>query len=133
MLKALIAPISDILKEVLPDTDKRAQLAHDIATMAEKHVHETNIAQIEVNKVAASSPDPFTSRARPFILWVCGIALAYNFLIYPLLQFIVVMYMPEPPEFPVLETEELRTILFGLLGLSTLRTYEKAKGVARAS
>jgi len=80
-------------------------------------------AQAEVNAAAARSARFFVAGARPFILWVCGIALAYHFLIAPLLSQIVGLTMPP------IDMAPLMTLLFGMLGLAGMRTYEKFKGV----
>ena len=50
IISSLIGPVSDILDKVVTDKDLKDQLAHDIATMAERHAHEVVKAQIEVTK-----------------------------------------------------------------------------------
>ena len=49
MLDKLIGPISDILDKFIPDADKKAKLAHEIGTLAEKQAHAIALAQIAVN------------------------------------------------------------------------------------
>jgi len=130
---ALIGPVTGLLDKFIPDKTKLAELSHEIATMSEKFAHEAQIAQIAVNKVAAASPDKFTSRGRPFIIWVCGFAFLYNVLLFPIMQFIIAMTMDNPPDLPVLPSEMLTSVMMGLLGLGGMRSWEKSKGVARAS
>jgi len=79
--------------------------------------------QTKINEAEAQSGRFFVAGARPFILWVCGVALAYQFLIAPILAQLAKLPMPE------LDMGPLMTLLFGMLGLSSLRTYEKFKGV----
>ena len=55
MIQALIGPVTGLLDKFIQDKDLKAKLAHDIATMAEKHSHENALAQIEVNKIEAAS------------------------------------------------------------------------------
>lgn len=88
------------------------------------------MGQIEINKIEASSEDKFTKRPRPFIMWVCGISLAYSFLIEPFMRFIAQVIFHYSGPFPVLQMGELTTILMGLLGLGAMRTLEKVKGVS---
>ena len=133
ILTALIGPITGLLDKFIPDKTELAKLSHEIATMGEKAAHETVMAQIEVNKVSASSPNLFVSGGRPFIIWVCGFAFLYNVLLFPIIQFMVVMIMDNPPVLPVLPSEMLTATMGGLLGLGGMRSWEKAKGVARAS
>ena len=130
---ALVDPVANLLGKFIPDKDQANQLAHEIATMGEKAAHETQMAQIGVNKVAASSPNMFVSGGRPFIIWVCGFAFLYNVLLFPIIQFMVVMIMDDPPVLPVLPSEMLNATMGGLLWLGGMRSWEKAKGVARAS
>lgn len=128
---SLINPITGLLEKAIPDRDMRNKLAHEIATMAEKQAHAIALAQIEVNKVEAQSPNFFKSSWRPFIGWVCGIAFAYHFVLQPFLIFGLTVYGIQIPSLPEFDMSTLMTVLGGLLGLGTLRTYEKSKGLTR--
>ena len=131
MIQALIGPVTGLLDKFIQDKDLKAKLAHDIATMAEKHSHENALAQIEVNKIEAASPDFFKSSWRPFIGWVCGVAFAYHFVLQPIIIFVVALYGAEIQALPEFDMASLMTVLGGLLGLGGLRTYEKSKGLAK--
>ena len=131
MIQALIGPVPGLLDKFIQDKDLKAKLAHDIATMAEKHSHENALAQIEVNKIEAASPDFFKSSWRPFIGWVCGVAFAYHFVLQPIIIFVVALFGAEIPALPEFDMASLMTVLGGLLGLGGLRTYEKSKGLAK--
>lgn len=73
---------------------------------------------------------PFVAGWRPFVGWVCGLALAWHFMVLPCLQFLLA-YLGHPAvEMPGFDLGALNTILFGLLGSGTLRTAEKAAGKA---
>jgi hypothetical protein len=78
--------------------------------------------QIDTNKIEAASESLFKSGWRPYIGWICGNGLAYQFLVYPIL----VSYLPKIVQ---LDMGTLLTLLGGLLGLGTLRTVEKVKSV----
>lgn len=80
--------------------------------------------QLEINKVEAANPNVFVSGWRPFIGWICGVGLAYQFLIYPIL----IAFVPKVQQ---LDMGTLITLLGGLLGLGTMRTVEKLNGVAK--
>lgn len=129
MLNLLIGPVTELLNKVIPDKAEAARLAHEISTMAEKQAHEIALAQIDVNKAEAASGSIFKGGWRPFIGWVCGTAFAYHFVIQPLLIFIVALTGVEIPELPSFDMASLMTVLGGLLGLGSLRTFEKYKGV----
>lgn len=88
------------------------------------------MAQIDVNKAEAQSGSLFVSGWRPFVGWVCGLALFYVALVYPFMQFVSVTYFNYTGKFPEIDTTITMQVLFGLLGLGGMRTYEKSKGVA---
>ena len=131
MLNLLIGPVTELLGKVIPDKAEAARLAHEISTMAEKQAHEIALAQIEVNKAEAASGSIFKGGWRPSIGWVCSAAFAYHFVIQPLLIFIVALTGVEIPELPSFDMASLMTVLGGLLGLGSLRTFEKYKGVTK--
>tara|TARA_R100001163_G_C4918206_1_gene99537 strand:- start:123 stop:503 length:381 start_codon:yes stop_codon:yes gene_type:complete len=79
--------------------------------------------QTKINEIEAGHRTVFVAGWRPFIGWVCGVALAYNFIIRDL--FIWALDPQEVP--PALQMEHLMTVLLGMLGLGGLRTFEKVK------
>lgn len=87
------------------------------------------LAQIAVNKAEAESTDPFRAGWRPFIGWVCGIGLGFQFVIRPLANWAIAM-QGSTVFLPGLELETLMTLLFGMLGLGAYRTVEKTKGIS---
>lgn len=131
MLESLIAPVAGLLDKFIPDADERNRLAHEIATMSERHAHELAKGQIEINKVSAAHKSMFVAGWRPFVGWTCGVALAWHFVGQPLAVFIIAIAGVETPPLPVFEMESLLTVLLGMLGLGGLRTFEKTKNVAR--
>ena len=131
MLESLIAPVAGLLDKFIPDADERNRLAHEIATMSERHAHELAKGQIEVNKISAAHKSMFVAGWRPFVGWTCGVALAWHFVGQPLAVFVIATAGIETPPLPVFEMESLLTVLLGMLGLGSLRTYEKTKNVAR--
>ena len=131
MLESLIAPVTGLLDKFIPDADERNRLAHEIATMSERHAHELAKGQIEINKSEAAHQSMFVAGWRPFVGWSCGLALAWHFLGQPLTVFVTAYAGIETPPLPVFEMESLLTVLLGMLGLGGLRTFEKTKNVAR--
>jgi hypothetical protein len=77
--------------------------------------------QGEINKIEAQHRTIFVAGWRPFIGWVCGVALAYNFVLRDLLIWFI---GPEQVP-PALQMEHLMTVLIGMLGLGGMRTFEK--------
>ena len=131
MIQNLIAPVTGLLDKFIEDKDQKNALAHEIATLAEKQAHESQLAQIEVNKAEAQHRSIFVSGWRPFIGWTCGVALAWHFVISPLILFTTAIVGIKIPELPSFDMETLTTILLGMLGLGSLRSFEKYKGLTK--
>jgi hypothetical protein len=131
MIQALIGPVTGLLDKFVEDKDEKNKLAHEIATMAEKQAHEAAMAQVAVNQAEAKHRSIFVAGWRPFIGWTCGFALAYHFILAPLILFGVSVAGAEIPELPVFDMDSLMTVLLGMLGLGGLRTYEKSKGLTK--
>ena len=111
---------------VSPDAQaKLTELAANLEAQARKAETDLLAAQIDVNKAEASSTKMFVAGARPFILWVCGAAFAWNYVIRPAAS----AMFPSTP-FPTLDLGEMVPVMTGMLGLGAYRTYEKIKGVA---
>jgi hypothetical protein len=88
-------------------------------------------AQSDTNKIEAASPKIFVSGWRPFIGWVCGVGLGIQFIVNPLFTWIAAL-AKHPVQFPSLDLGTLMTLLFGMLGLGAMRTYEKTNGAPGA-
>jgi hypothetical protein len=131
MLTALIAPITGLLDKFIPDADLKNKLAFQVATMAETHAQELAKGQLEINKAEATHKSIFVAGWRPFIGWTCGIALCWHFVLAPVTMFVCAYLAVEIPELPTFDMGSLMTVLMGMLGLGTLRTYEKQKGLTK--
>jgi hypothetical protein len=79
---------------------------------------EVDKAQTLINAEDAKSASFWQSGWRPSVAWMCCLALFYNFIAAP----IITIYYPALIK---LDVGELITLLFGLLGLGTLRTVER--------
>ena len=131
MLNNLIGPVTGLLDKFVEDKDQKARLAHEIATMADRHAQEIALSQIEVNKAEAASGSIFKGGWRPAIGWVCATAFAYHFVLQPLIVFGVLTAGVELPALPEFDMASLMTVMMGMLGLGGLRTYEKQKGITK--
>jgi|TARA_R100001129_G_scaffold120790_2_gene83780 hypothetical protein len=131
LLDTLIGPVTGLLDKFIEDKDQKAKLAHDIATMSQRHAQQLALAQIKVNEAEASSGSLFKGGWRPFVGWVCGVAFCYHFIIQPLIVFVVALTGTTIPDLPSFDMGTLLTVLGGLLGIGGLRTYEKQKGLTK--
>jgi hypothetical protein len=129
-LTALVGPVSNLLDQFIEDKDQKAKLAHEIATMSEKHMAEAMLANAEANIEQSKHASIFVSGARPAIMWICALGLLTQFFVMPVAEWAIIIWLPEV-ELPKLNTGELMTLTLSLLGLGGLRSFEKSKGIAR--
>jgi hypothetical protein len=85
--------------------------------------------QLDINKTEAANPSVFVSGWRPFVGWVCGAACAWNWIGLPVLKVALAVAHVTIALSPA-DLTEMLPLLFGLLGMGTLRTFEKINGVA---
>jgi len=115
-----------VLDKFVPDPELKAkaeaELRHDLM--------EWDKAQLAVNAVEAANPSLFVSGWRPFIGWICGTAIAYQFVIVPIGTWLAAMASIIVPEAPKLDAQ-LWELVTAMLGMAGLRTFEKVKDVAR--
>lgn len=79
--------------------------------------------QTEVNAAEAANPNVFVSGWRPAIGWIGAAGLAYHFVLNPILVGLGWTSLPALDDM-------LFELIFAMLGMGGLRTYEKIKGVA---
>ena len=123
ILSSLIGPATKLLDKVIEDKDQKNALAHEIATMAERHAQELAQGQLEVNKVEAAHKSLFVAGWRPAIGWVCALGLFYNVILANIIGIWV--------DVPEIDTSLLVPVMMGMLGLGAMRSYEKVQGVSR--
>ena len=124
MIDKLINPVSKIVNKFVKDKDLQTKLDHELKTL----FHEANLAQIEILKEDAKSTNWLQNSWRPFVGWTCGVAMAYHFIIQPLLLTILTATGIQV-ELPDFDFAQLSTILMAMLGMSGLRSFEKTKNV----
>jgi len=130
MIDKLIGPVTSLLDKFIEDKDQKNALAHEIATMSERHAQELAKAQLEVNKAEAQHRSLFVSGWRPAVGWVCVLGMAGNFMVIPFSNFVLAL-LEIPVKIPLIDTATMMPVLMGMLGLGTLRTYEKKAGVSK--
>lgn len=130
----VVKSVGDTLDNLFTSDEERLEAANELAKanrrfdhLADKLVAQQNIAQTEVNKAEAASSNLFQAGWRPAIGWIGVLALAYQFVLYPLMLWIGTIYpQTQPP--PALEADMMFTIVTGMLGIAGMRSYDKFKG-----
>jgi len=126
MIGQVIEVADKVLGKFIPDKNLKMKLQKEM-TMA---FHDANLAQIQLNKQEAAHKNIFVAGWRPFVGWTCGVALAYHFIVSPIVETVLIA-AGVTVDLPSFEFSQLSSILMGMLGLGGLRTYEKMKGVSR--
>jgi hypothetical protein len=104
-------------------TSKDEKLTH--AEVMERIKQDPAKWQAEANNIAGAHRSMFVAGARPAILWVCAIGLAFVFVINPIIQWTTGQPGPTMP------IDAMMELVTAMLGLSALRSYEKVTGVAK--
>lgn len=128
----LFNSVKDVVSEVVVDKDKRDQVNLElrrIEDQAQARLDAQVQGQIEVNKVEAANGSVFVAGWRPAIGWVGAVALLWAFVVGPAIQWIGQMFghniaIPDP------NFSELMPLIFAILGIGGMRSFEKIKGVA---
>lgn len=137
MWPVLIPAITSILDKLIPDPAQAAEAKLRAIELAQRgDLAELDaelrlaLGQLEVNKVEAASTDLFRGGWRPAAGWMCVAGLAYQFLVQPLLPWLVALTGHEVPKLPPIDGDALMALLLGMLGLGGLRTLERVRGKA---
>jgi len=126
-----------IVNKVIPDPQKQAEIALEVARLKQagefkglEAMLQVDLAQIEVNKAEAQNGNLFVAGWRPMIGWSCAAALAFQYVVTPVVMWLAGIFgwnIPMPPALDAILWE----LMFGMLGMGALRTFEKIKNVAR--
>lgn len=122
--------LSGIVKRILPEKISEldaAKMNQEITLALIRGEFEPMIAQARINEKEAASDNLFVSGWRPFVGWVCGSALAWQFVGLPLAQFFIRVTGHDLGPLPTFDYATLSPILLGMLGLGAMRSYEKVK------
>jgi hypothetical protein len=129
LLPTLLPALTEVLDRVIPDQAAAAKAKLEMEARLLEAATAQAAQQTEINKIEASHQSIFVSGWRPYIGWVCGMAIAWAFLLSPMLSWLLPV-MGVVAAVPPLQTEFLLELVFAMLGLGGLRTFEKLKGVA---
>lgn len=134
MWQSLIPIISSVLERVLPDPGAAAEAKIRLLELAQqgelaKLTADTDLAkgQIEINKAEADGTG-YKANWRPTIGYVCAAALAYTYILNPLLLWAAAVSGSgiTPPDIVI--DEHLWELMMGMLGLAGWRAMDKVKG-----
>ena len=111
-----------IIDKFIPDKQKQAEFEAEYRKALLDANNQQAIAQTEINKVEAASDDKYTSRARPTIMYICGIGFGYQYILQPFIVLILHHYGSDIIA-PTLDMTAIGTLLLGLCGLRSFDKY----------
>lgn len=129
----LIGPLFELGKGIIdrlfPDPEKKAAAELELLKMTQDGDLKQVLAQLEINAREAQHPSVFVAGWRPFFGWAGGAGFVYATIAQPILVWIgAAKGWPAPPEVNI---DLLWVVVTGMLGLGTLRSVEKAKGITK--
>lgn len=137
MLPAILPVVSTLIDKIFPDKGAADEAKLKLMELTQKGElaqldaeFRLALGQIEVNKVEAASSDPFRAGWRPMAGWACSLGLFYEFLLRPILPWLVGLSGKVVAPMPSLDIDQLMILLGGLLGLGGFRSYERIKNKA---
>jgi len=128
LIGTIISAVSPIVDKFVEDKDQKNKLKAEL----EQSLVSLNLAQAQANIESAKHSSLFVAGARPAIMWICALGLMFHFIIFPIAEWIITLWYPNL-FLPSLETDQILGLTLSLLGLGGMRSWEKAKGVARGS
>lgn len=117
-----------IISRIWPDKEASERRELEAFLKQIEQAHGAAMAQAEINKVEAGHRTVFVAGWRPAIGWCCALALVYGSIGYPLAASLGVGAELPPPTFI---EDNIMELLFAMLGMGGLRSFEKVRGVAR--
>lgn len=117
-----------IIERMFPDPQKKAEAELELMKLAQSGDLQVILAQLQINAKEAESPSLLVAGWRPFTGWISAFGLLYATVLHNVLGWVaIIQKWPSPP--PV-DTETLLYVLFALLGVAGLRSYDKKQGTA---
>jgi hypothetical protein len=130
MFPLLLPIFSTLIDRLVPDTNEATKVKADMELRLMEAANAANLAQIDANKVEAANASVFVAGWRPFIGWVCGGALAFQYVVTPVAIWTLDLMGKDVPAPPALD-DMLWQLMLGMLGMGGLRSWEKIKGVSK--
>ena len=126
--------VGKVVDKIFPDKTEAEKIklamfqAQQQGLMAElQNQFNLMLQQAAINIEEAKNGSVFVSGWRQFVGWVCGSALAYNYIAQPFIYWAVKCFYPGTPVPPSLDIGMLSTLLVGMLGIGAMRSFDKVK------
>ncbi len=80
---SVVGIAGSVLNKFVADKNLKMKLEHELKTQLQT----ANLAQVQINKIEAGHKSLFVAGWRPSVGWVCSIAMAYHFILAPIVEF----------------------------------------------
>jgi hypothetical protein len=130
LLGAILPIANTVIDRLVPDKNLQAKVKAEMEKTLVQAEAAGMLAQSQANIEQAKHPSIFVAGARPAIMWICAVALGWQFIGHPIAIWGVALWAPDTP-IPSIPSEGLFPLTMSLLGLGTMRSAEKWRGVAR--
>lgn len=121
---------SVLIDRLVPDKTQAAAAKAQLVDMQLNGDLDQVAGQLQVDQVEAASKSTFVAGWRPFVGWACGAAFIYAFILQPMTQAILVIVHSsfDPAKMPKLDITEMLPVLFAMLGMGAMRSFDKTNG-----
>lgn len=117
---SLVSGVANGLDKLFTSDQERAEAKITLERLRQQ----PHLVQAMINIEEAKHKNLFVAGWRPFCGWVCGLSLAYEFLVRPIL---LACGLPMVN----INSSELIPLLLGMLGLGGMRSFDKLKGTTK--
>jgi len=128
----LVDSVGKIVDELHTSEEEKAQAKIKLKELE----NALNKAQTDINladaKSTATGIGGIMQRSwRPLIGMSCALAIFWEFVLKQFIVFFLAVFEIETLDLPSLDMSVLMPLVMSLLGMATLRTYEKQKGISK--
>ena len=126
IVESVVGVAGKVLDKFVEDKDLKRKLESELKSQ----IISLDLAQAQTNLEQAKHSSVFIAGARPAIMWICAFGLGWQFVFQPIAVWGIAVSGADLV-LPVIQTEGLMSLTLALLGLGSMRTDEKWKGVQR--
>ena len=126
IVESVVGVAGKVLDKFVEDKDLKTKLNAELKSQ----IISLDLAQAQTNLEQAKHSSIFVAGASPAIMWICAVGLGWQFVFRPIAVWGIAVSGADLV-LPVIQTEGLMSLTLALLGLGSMRTAEKWKGVQR--
>lgn len=118
-----------IVDRIWPNKTEENLAQIDLAKAQIAGAIQERLAQVQISIEQAKSASIWVAGARPAITWVCACGLFYQFVLRPILPWVMIVVGHPVPEMPSLD-ENLWELTATTIGMAGWRSFDKKNGRA---